>query len=106
MQGGISSERHCTTQPCERRRRNRKRLNTRQRRIARRLEHDQGDVRDEPVMSGSNIDYEVSDRAQATAAGGIGAIHRVVRHVGLMESPLSRCSAITARQAAASRRRR
>ena len=70
----------------ERRRRNRKRLNTRQRRIARRLEHDQGDVRDEPVMSGSNIDYEVSDRTQATAAGGIGAIHRLVRHVGLAES--------------------
>jgi len=67
----------------ERRRLNRSRSNSRKRRIARRLQHDQGDVRDEPVMSAGNIDYEVGGRASALGAGGIGAIHAMARHLNL-----------------------
>lgn len=34
-------------------------------------------------MSASNIHYELADRTQAIAAGGIGAVHRMVKHLGL-----------------------
>jgi hypothetical protein len=38
---------------------------------------------DRPVFSASNIAYEVADRAVALAAGGIGALHLMVRNIGL-----------------------
>ena len=36
-----------------------------------------------PVLQGSNIRYELADRARAIACGGIGAIHRIVQKLGL-----------------------
>jgi hypothetical protein len=36
-----------------------------------------------PVISASNIHYEVADRAQAISAGGIGAMHLLVKKLGL-----------------------
>jgi hypothetical protein len=39
--------------------------------------------RDRPVMTASNIHYEIADRARATAAGGIAAMHLMVRKLGL-----------------------
>ncbi len=39
-----------------------------------------------PVLSGSNIHYEVSDRSQAISAGGIGMIHTMVGRLGLAET--------------------
>jgi Transposase DDE domain group 1 len=57
-------------------------LAARKRRIERRL--DKTDVRcDGPMMSASNIHYEVADRIQATSAGGIGMIHQLVKRLGL-----------------------
>ena len=35
------------------------------------------------MMTASNIHYEIADRTRATANGGIGAIHRLVRMLGL-----------------------
>jgi hypothetical protein len=35
------------------------------------------------MMRGRNIIYDVSDRTRATSVGGIGAMHRLVRHTGL-----------------------
>ena len=83
LQGGISSERYCTTKPGRAQASQPQPSNSRKRRIARRLQHDQGDVRDEPVMSAGNIDYEVGGRASALGAGGIGAIHAMARHLNL-----------------------
>lgn len=36
-----------------------------------------------PVFSASNIHYEIADRTRAISAGGIGAIHQMVRQLGL-----------------------
>ncbi len=64
-----------------------------------------------PVLSAPNIRYELAEKTKAIAAGGIGAIHRLVHHIGLAlvglapsivwcttsgwlraSTPLSRCS--------------
>lgn len=39
-----------------------------------------------PVIAGSNLRYEMSARVQATACGGIGLIHEMVRSIGLAQS--------------------
>ena len=38
------------------------------------------------MMTASNIHYEIADRTRATARGGIGAIHLLVRKLGLDEA--------------------
>ena len=38
-----------------------------------------------PMLAARNICYELSDRARGLAVGGIGAIHQMARHVGLVE---------------------
>jgi len=37
------------------------------------------------MFSASNIHYELSDRTRGLATGGIGAVHRLARHVGLID---------------------
>ncbi len=37
-----------------------------------------------PVMSASNIHYEMSDKARGMNCGGIGAIHKMVKRIGLI----------------------
>lgn len=60
----------------------RKKLNERKRRNEKRL--DRGNFGSAcPVMSSQNIQYEVADRTRATAAGGIGVIHRMVKQLKL-----------------------
>lgn len=65
----------------------RRKLDARKRKILRRLEKALDRQTDEdalgPVMSARNIHYEVADRTQAIAHGGIGAIHKLARKVGL-----------------------
>lgn len=52
--------------------------------IAERLEKPKGiEVGHEPVFQGSNIRYEMSARTSAVGCGGIGAIHTMVRKLGL-----------------------
>jgi len=59
-------------------------LNRRQRRILRRLENQPGVERPEPMLTASNIRYELTNRTRAIAPGGIGAIHLLARKVGLI----------------------
>ena len=62
-----------------------KKLARRKRRIQRRLAQAKRGNRGQPVLSGPNIVYEVADRTVALAAGGIGAVHRMVQNIGLPE---------------------
>jgi hypothetical protein len=59
-------------------------LNRRKRRILRRIENRPGVERPEPMMTASNIHYEVGDRTRAIAPGGIGAIHTLAQRIGLV----------------------
>ena len=63
-----------------------RRLEQRRRRVLRRLEHRQGDIRDAPMLTASNIHYELADRVQGLGAGGIGAIHLLARRSGLIDT--------------------
>lgn len=90
-----STKRTRNTSPHKQARRH-KRVSRRQRQVrlerrrrdrnATRLTHRSGDVRPGPVLSGSNIHYELSERATATHAGGIGAIHLLAQQAGLIEA--------------------
>jgi hypothetical protein len=60
-------------------------LNRRKRRILRRLENRPGVERPEPMMTASNIRYEIAEKARGIAPGGIGAIHLLARKVGLIQ---------------------
>jgi hypothetical protein len=61
----------------------RKQIERRKRRIARRLDKNDNRGCDRPMLTAANIHYEIADRTRATAAGGIGAIHLLVRRLGL-----------------------
>ncbi|MFQ5464090.1 MAG: transposase, partial [Phycisphaerae bacterium] len=63
-----------------------RKLTKRKRRVLGRLQHRPGDVRDDPMLTASNIHYELADRAQGLGAGGIGAIHLLSRCYGLIEA--------------------
>jgi hypothetical protein len=63
----------------------RRKLARRKRRIARRLEHRPGVERHEPMLAASNIRYEIAEKVRGIAPGGIGAMHLLVRRLGLIE---------------------
>lgn len=60
----------------------RRQLAARNRRIKKRLDKTKFG-RDCPVISASNIGYEIADRTRAISAGGIGIIHQMVKRLGL-----------------------
>ena len=64
----------------------RRKLAHRKRRIARRL--DKSDLRgcSRPMFTAGNIHYEIADRTRGLACGGIGAIHALVRQLGLVDA--------------------
>jgi hypothetical protein len=64
----------------------RHKLTNSKRRIQRRL--DKTDLRgcDKPMLTASNIHYEIADRSRGISCGGIGAIHLLVRQLGLIEA--------------------
>ena len=66
------------------RQRRRKILNERKRRIADRILNRPGPERDRPMMTASNIHYELGDRVQGLAAGGIGGLLLLARKTGLV----------------------
>ena len=53
--------------------------NRRKRRILRRIENQPGVERPEPMMTASNIHYEIAETVRGIAPGGIGAIHLLAR---------------------------
>lgn len=57
-------------------------LAARKRRIQKRLDNTRG-CGECPVIAASNIQYEIADRTRAISAGGIGAIHQMVKRLGL-----------------------
>lgn len=61
----------------------RKQLANRKRRIGERLDKNSAEAESTPAMSASNIQFEIADRVQATSAGGIGLVHKMVTHLGL-----------------------
>jgi Transposase DDE domain group 1 len=61
-----------------------RRLNRNKRRILRRIANEPGVERPEPMMTASNIHYEMSEKVQGIAPGGIGAIHLLARKIGLI----------------------
>jgi hypothetical protein len=61
-------------------------LAQRERRILRRIRHRQGDIREAPMLSASNVHYELADRVQGMSTGGIGAIQLLARRTGLTEA--------------------
>jgi Transposase DDE domain group 1 len=73
----------------------RRKLANRKRRIQRRL--DKTDLRgcDQPMLTASNIHYEIADRNRGIAVGGIGAIHALARQVGLIEALDQRLELLT-----------
>ena len=60
-------------------------LAARKRSIARRIKNQPGIERHQPMMTATNIQYEMSDRIRAIAAGGIGAIHLMAQKLGLIQ---------------------
>ena len=66
------------------RERNRRRLNQRRRRVLDRIANRPGAEREEPMMSASNIHYELGDRVQGLCAGGIGLMLLLARRIGLV----------------------
>jgi hypothetical protein len=58
-------------------------IQRRKRRIARRLDKDDCRGLERPMMTASNVHYDLADRTRATAAGGIAALHLLVRKLGL-----------------------
>ena len=64
----------------------RQRLAQRKRRILRRLDKFNLDGLERPMFTASNIHYEINDKAQGVAHGGIGAIHSLARQLGLIDA--------------------
>src|SRR5271155_3019976 len=64
----------------------RRKLASRKRHLEHRL--DKTDLRgcSEPMLTASNIHYEVADRARGFCHGGIGALHLLARRVGLIDA--------------------
>jgi hypothetical protein len=59
-------------------------LAARKRRISRRIKNQPGVERPQPMMTASNIHYQIAERTRAIAAGGIGAIHLLAQKLGLV----------------------
>ena len=64
----------------------RKKWLRRKRRIAKRLRPRKFAARARPMLAARNIHYDLADRARAIGHGGIGSIHLLARHVGLVEA--------------------
>jgi len=64
----------------------RHRLDRCKRRIQRRLDKSKTLRADRPVLSATNIHYDIADRVHAISHGGIGAFHLLARRIGLIDA--------------------
>ena len=64
----------------------RRKLTNSKRRIQRRL--NQADLGDcsKPMMTASNIHYEIAERSRGISVGGIGVLHALARQLGLIDA--------------------
>ena len=60
-----------------------KQLAKRKRRLKRRLSKNDNRGAERPMFTAANIQYEIAERAEAVAAGGIGAMHLMVQRLEL-----------------------
>lgn len=60
-------------------------IRNRKQRIQRRLAPKNWEEQDRPMMRGSNVHYEMAEKTQAMAYGGIGAIHLMNQRIGLID---------------------
>ena len=60
-------------------------IRNRKQRIERRVGRKQWEKQAEPIMKGSNIHYEMSEKVQAINCGGIGVFHQMVKKIGLVK---------------------
>lgn len=64
----------------------RRQLQRRKRRLARRLDKWNVQGLEQPMFTAANIHFEISDRDRGIAHGGLGAIHALVRQLGLVDA--------------------
>ena len=64
----------------------RKKLAQCKRRIEQRLDKNDNTGCERPMITASNIHYDIAERPRAVAAGGIGAMHLVAKKLGLVEA--------------------
>jgi hypothetical protein len=64
----------------------RRKLANSKRRMERRLDRDDLSGCSRPMLTASNIHYEIGARGRGMTVGGLGAIHSLVRHYGLAEA--------------------
>lgn len=63
-----------------------KRLARRKRRVLKRIDKSDNSGCEQPMMTASNIQYELAERTRAISAGGIGAMHLVAKKLELAEA--------------------
>ncbi len=60
-------------------------IEKRRKKLERRLRRIQWEEQQHPMLSGTNIHYEMSEKVKAISCGGIGAIHKMVHWSGLVK---------------------
>lgn len=60
-------------------------IEKRRKKLERRLRRIQWEDQEQPMLNGSNIHYEMSEKVKAISCGGIGAIHKMVQWSGLVK---------------------
>lgn len=60
-------------------------MSKKKRKIARRLKRKQWEEQERPMFTAKNIHYEIAEKGQAIACGGIGAVHQMVIRSGLVK---------------------
>lgn len=61
-------------------------LTRRKRRLARRLDKDDLQGAEQPMLTAHNVHYEIAERQRGTSCGGLPAIHELARQLGLVEA--------------------
>ena len=69
----------------------RRRLKSRQRRVMKRIDPANGNGQS-PMLAMPAVQYELAERSQAIAAGGIGVVQQLVRQLGVADSINRGCS--------------
>jgi hypothetical protein len=64
----------------------RQKLANRKRRLERRLDKSNLEGCSQPMMTASNIHYEIADRTRGISVGGMGALHTLAHDIGLIEA--------------------